>query len=53
MVKGLKEIEMKAAQKRKDAALAARLAKGLSLQKGKDKDMTANYDAQDDEDVVF
>jgi V-type H+-transporting ATPase subunit D len=49
LVKGKKEIEQKAEQKRKDAEAA----RGIKPGKENDADITAAYDAHDDSDVVF
>jgi V-type H+-transporting ATPase subunit D len=56
IVKGKKEEELKAEEKKKEAALAHAAATGQPLSpvgKENDLDITAEYDAQDDADVVF
>eukprot|EP00529_Nitzschia_sp_RCC80_P027490 CAMPEP_0113487040 /NCGR_PEP_ID=MMETSP0014_2-20120614/25306_1 /TAXON_ID=2857 /ORGANISM="Nitzschia sp." /LENGTH=254 /DNA_ID=CAMNT_0000380729 /DNA_START=117 /DNA_END=884 /DNA_ORIENTATION=+ /assembly_acc=CAM_ASM_000159 len=55
LVQGKKELEEKENQKKKDAAIKAGLAKASPLKGGKenDGDITAAFDAGDDEDVVF
>jgi V-type H+-transporting ATPase subunit D len=53
LVKGKKLEEQKAEQGRKDADLAAMKALGKKIEKENDEDITAKFDATDDEDVVF
>jgi V-type H+-transporting ATPase subunit D len=54
LVKGKKEIEQKAEEKKKDAAKKeAALAGKPPVGKENDADITAAFDANDDEDVVF
>jgi V-type H+-transporting ATPase subunit D len=57
LVQGKKELEQKAEQKKKDAAQAHAAATGQKILspagKENELDITAEYDAQDDEDVVF
>ena len=55
LVQGKKEVEEKENQKKKDAAIKAAALAGKPLKSGKenDGDITAAFDAGDDEDVVF
>jgi V-type H+-transporting ATPase subunit D len=56
LVKSKKEVEQKAEQKTREAAQALAAAEGIVRSpagKENDVDITAQYDAQDDEDVVF
>lgn len=53
LVQGKKEAQMLDEKKRKEADAAELLAKGISLRKANEEDITANFDAGDDADVVF
>ena len=56
LVKGKKEVEQKAEEKKKEAAAKLAAAAGVprpSAGKENELDITAAFDAQDDEDVVF
>lgn len=53
LVQGKKEAEIAIQQKAKDDAAKEALANGKTVKKTNNEDITANYDAGDDEDVVF
>ena len=52
-MQGKKEAEIEAEQKRKDAEKMAALKSGRTVKRTNNADITANFDAQDDADVVF
>ena len=49
----MKQNEIEEEMKRKEAARSSALKSGKSIGKENDADITARFDAQDDEDVVF
>lgn len=53
LVQGKKEVEQKAEEARKELEKATRKLAGLDLGKENEQDITAAFDANDDEDVVF
>ena len=53
LVQGKKEAEIEEEQKRKDAEKMAAIKSGRKIETTNDADITAQFDAQDDEDVVF
>lgn len=53
LVKGKKEMEQKAEEAKKEVEKATRKLAGLDLGKENEQDITAAFDANDDEDVVF
>jgi len=53
LVQEKKEVAIEEERKKKEAEYAANVAKGLSVTKESDADITAEYDAGDDADVVF
>lgn len=53
LVQGKKEAEIEEEQKRKDAEKMAALKAGRTVKATNDADITAQFDAQDDADVVF
>jgi hypothetical protein len=53
LVQAMKQNEIEEEMKRKEAARSSALKSGKSIGKENDADITARFDAQDDEDVVF
>ena len=53
LVQGKKESEIEEEFKRKEAEKTMAIRSGKSVGKENDADITAQFDAQDDEDVVF
>lgn len=53
LVQSKKEVEIQEERKSKEAEMADKLAKGFTFEKANEEDITANFDAGDDVDVVF
>lgn len=53
LVQSKKHAEIAERQKLKDAEMAKKMEQGLTITKANEEDITANYDAGDDVDVVF